>query len=535
VTERPEFPEYGSAGDKIGARRLRRSFRLCVAACVFFVAVLWISEQYLRFDLPESQFIMALTHEPESARPILRSAVKRDSEKREYPTPKYLAALAVREEDDKILPTFEEAYKLDPDNSFLAIRFGCELFRKERYAEARERFREATVQPPKNALPGYLEAAALHWAQGAPGDLSESLALVAKTNSGSDPATYPRPFWAAPLPEGGIWHQRLQRQIVDDCCAPLYKYMQAVVSEAGQEIALQNTQNWDRWLETLQKMGERIASTGGPGTLQAIAGIRIQEEALKKRIEIRELDSAGARNELVDHLADLKAGLALLNEFEDKRDIRIEAQRARVLAPLRLSWLTFAALAACYLLAYIAAHIVRAKRVSWSLSHASWAKAGFLLGNCILLMLLWQMTYAARGSIDAVSAAAMPGGQLFEPVAGVWWATVAALVLLCIVYPAIRLPRVSAVLSRHEIPSGDAAAIRAARHARRTAYVSFARRSFGVTMGLYLYAIVIWVVGHRLLFALYPWQPKLLVDGLAGQETALVREVVSLIGMTGGS
>ncbi|MCX5769703.1 MAG: hypothetical protein NTZ09_05460, partial [Candidatus Hydrogenedentes bacterium] len=351
----PAGPVLNHNGDKTGSRRLRRSFRLCVVACVLFTTILWLSERTLRYDLNESQFIIALTHETESARAILRHVVKRDAEIKEFPTARYVAALAEREEDDLILPTYEQACKLDPTDSFLALRYGCRLFLQEKYADARSRFREAAVQQSKNSLPKYLEAVALSFANGENGDFSESLALIAKANTGADNVGFPQPLWTPSLPARGVWYERLRRQIQDECCAPIYKYADAVLGHAKRQVNLKQVENLDHWLETLQQMGERIAFSGEPGSIQATAGVRIQLGALEYREKIGALDTGTPPPALVDWRAKLESVLDLLNRFEENREAGILADRTRFLAPLKLLVVTMGILVAVYLLAGILA------------------------------------------------------------------------------------------------------------------------------------------------------------------------------------
>ena len=249
------FPEYGSGGDSAGARRVRHSFRLCVFACIAVAIMLWFSERYLRYELVESQYIAALTLEPESARAMLRQVVKRDAALRESPTPKYLAALAEREEADLVLPTYERACKADPNNPFTAMRYGCRLFMAERFAEAYAQFQRAGSLPPDNAWAFYLEAAALPFLKPeAEVDLGESLAILAKANSSGAPLMAPRPLWTSAMPERGLWYEKLRRHIADEFCAPLYRYVDLVMRQARHAIALRQARPSSETLRVLSRI-----------------------------------------------------------------------------------------------------------------------------------------------------------------------------------------------------------------------------------------------------------------------------------------
>jgi tetratricopeptide (TPR) repeat protein len=291
------LPFYEHTADVAGARRARRSFRFCVTASVLLAVMLWFSERYLRFELTESQYIAALTLPTESARAILRNVVKRDAAEHDSPAPKYLEALAEREEEDNVLPAYDKAYKLDPTDVFLVIRYGCALVRAGRYAEAQQRFREAGLLPTENALPKYLEAAAMAFSEPANGNLTASLALLAKANTGDNPVEFPMPLWSGELPARGVWYNKLRRRVADECCAPLYKYAELVLSQAKHQIGLRRVQYWDSWLSTLETMGQRLAVGNQIGAIQATAGIRIQLGAIEQREAIARIEPGGKDSE----------------------------------------------------------------------------------------------------------------------------------------------------------------------------------------------------------------------------------------------
>jgi len=554
---------------------MRRSFRFAVTACVAFTTMLWLSERYLRYDLTKSQYIMALTLEPESARPVLRQVVKRDGEQREFPSPKYLAALAEREEADLILPTYERAYKLDPDDSFLAVRYGCRLFLAEKYAEARERFREARLQPPTNALPGYLEAAALQFSDGTKKDVSESLALVARTNSSSDAVLFPQPLWAENLPRRGMWFSKLRRHITDECCAPLYKYSDWLVNQARHRITLRQVQYWDSWLETLQEMGERLAVTGDPGSVQMTAGVHIQLAALEQRLALPAAEGRTADPELVERQRKLTSSLALLNQFEAGRDEQIAADRARYVLPLTLCWKSVAVAFLFYLISWGGCRILRVGRKAWTLPHSRFGKSALLGSSGGLLALLLAISVlqhttppraeSAGGSPESgqIAAGGVTSGLVradgLMPVRWIWWLVLGTGLALGLAYPYGRLSPLTAPSdkferdassvheetrpereSERESVGAEPACISTAHPPRLTAepqppgwrrivYVSFMHRYYGILCGLLLCVISFWAIGYRVSFSLYPWQIELLTTGLQQEEAQAVQEATALL------
>src|SRR5690554_2791077 len=145
--------------------------------------------------------MMSVTLDEPSARAILRNVVRRDSEQNDRPTPRYLNALAEIEEVDAMAEAYASAYMREPNNAFLVISYGCYLFHEGQYREARERFREAGILPPNNALPRYLEAAALSLSLDDEDDFSEVLTLIVRTNNSGDPILFPEPPWHHTLPK----------------------------------------------------------------------------------------------------------------------------------------------------------------------------------------------------------------------------------------------------------------------------------------------------------------------------------------------
>ncbi len=532
-SERPR-PE---PGDRVGARRMRWSFRLCVMTVLGFTTALWISDRYLRYDLAESQYIMSLTHYPESARAILRQVVKRDAETHEFPTPKYMAALAEREEADRVLPTYEKAYKLEPGDPALALRYGCRLFQAGRYGEARERFREASaglwptapgaMPTASNPLPEYLEAVTLApWDEKQDGErrsppqddaFGESLGLIAKTNA-TLPASgktegaraprivFPAPLWSDTLPRRGVWYSRLRRQNVDECCAPLYKYADFVFAQARHQIALRQATYWGPWLEAIQGMGERLAFAEDSGTIQATAGIRMQLAALELGDQLASdaPDASEHAKTTGEKAAALLKALRIVDDFEATRDDRIAADRARFLMPLRLCWQSVAALSAAFAFAYLLSRVLRVKRQAWSVPHPRWGKRTMAAG-----LLLWTLCLFRVSGV----AFRLPGLSASMANAAAW-AVLLAMILFGLAYPAMTLSASGKALDRKGY---------------RIAYAALMRRYYGILLGAVPCIAALWAMLYRAAFALYPWQIELLVSGLEQEEIQVVRQALSLL------
>ncbi|HPO13926.1 MAG TPA: hypothetical protein PLI09_10810 [Candidatus Hydrogenedentes bacterium] len=508
-----EIPVQEFAGDPAGARRSRRAFRFAVAACVFFAFSMWFAEGYLRFSMLESQYRMALTLPIDSARAILRNVVKRDNGQ----TPKYLEALASIEESDVILSRYEEAYKSNPNNPFLIIKYGCRLFLAGQYKEARERFREAGIQLPKNALPRYLEAAALALSMPEDGDLSEVLALVARTNSSGAPVLFPQPLWHSSLPRSGVCYTKLRRDIADLCCAPLYKFKNLLIGRARPQIEAGRLGDWDSWMDRLQGMGEklvgdRLSDPANLGTPQAMAGFQIQLDVLQVRKQINEMAHGAVETALLEKEVRIKAALNDIKSFENTRAQRIENDRRLYVQPLRLSANTVSILLIIYLLALGTGRLMRTDRKTWVVPHTHLGKGMLLAGLCMFLV------YLALFSLFQTSkpVSAYP----LHIVTGLWYGLFTFLVLFGLAYPALALYGMSKPAP--ENLQGFAAM-------RRAIFFSLIRRYFGILLGGFLCVVCIWCVAYRLGAGVYPMQLELLVTGLETMELDTVRRVQELL------
>ena len=516
------FSEYGGGGDALGARRARRSFRYCVTACVLLAVLLWFSERYLRVELTECQYQAALTLEPESARAILRQVVKRDAELHAKPTSRYLAALAEREEIDKVLPTYEKAYRAAPSDSNVTLRYGCRLFKAGKFKEARERFREAALQDPGNALPAYLEAAAMYFAElgsAQKDDPSSSLALIAKTNSSGEMVTFPAPLWAQTLPMHGYWYARLRRESVTECCAPLYQFCDAIIQHAQIEIKQKELRSWDNWLATIGEMGKRlsIGKTNGEtqllgGARQSTAGIQFQIAAIKERLAISEVRHGQRDADLSTLLVKLEKALEEINAFEASREDSIKSSRSRYTFPLHLCWKTAGLSILFLILLRCLCRLLRVRRAGLTLSHSALARYVLLGGFILLFVILILCGYLQR----------RPEVSWMVPVSVAWWSIAALMGLFGLIYPQLRLPRISVTAAAHNLKETDTEDLKKLARYRRDACLVLMARYYGIYVGILLCVIALWTLEYRILFTVYPWQLELLVTGMEQEEAAVL-------------
>lgn len=525
ATTGPRFPDYGDDGDLAGARRGRKAFRLSVAALVILTGFSYFSERFLRYSQPESNFLSGITLPRESGRVLLKSAIQLDAETSETPTPKYTQALAVRQENDVALETYGRAHDLDPTNALFSLRYGCRLFLLGRYDEAAAIFQQARSLPPPNALPRYLQAASLAQKSEELSALRDAIVMVSRANNTRDPLVFPRPIWFSGYPQHGTQYALLSREIYTEVCAPLYTLSQhaaATIRRVGQERPLQDARTW---LEQIERMGDRLVRDSEPrGTLQAIAGITIQLQALGTLEQLYAQagqEPTEAVQTAIGRQTKLRQALELLNAFEGSRDDRIAAIVSEYYRPLMLSLLAFLIIAGAYLLARLIHMVLRYRKSSWTVRHSFLGKSvlGFGCGGLFGLLGLFALLQR------------IPGGQEGYTTAfsSLWWALVAVLIGFGLIYPALRLASPEAVSRKsgrvEEMPD----TIRLARQTYRRVYAALVVRYYGILSGAFLCTFCIWVIAYRIVNSLYPWQINLLANGLLGQEQEVVQRVVAFL------
>ncbi|MFP6617117.1 MAG: hypothetical protein VCB26_12000, partial [Candidatus Hydrogenedentota bacterium] len=279
--EVPEFRDYGDRGDLAGAHRNRRAFRFCVISIALLTFGMWIAENFIRYGQAESLYKSGITlGDRNSARVPLLQAIKQDANANETPTAKYTRAVAVRQEDDVILDWYDKAQELDSRNSSFTLRHGSRLFILGYPGAALAKYQKAELlldETSPNALIGYLQSASIAQQKNDPGGINDAMALAARTNNREGDIIFPKPHWFLSYPETGTHFAMLQREIIDESCAPLYEFSSLIAKAISQKIEDEQFQDAKTWISQLQRMGDRLLRNAKPaGTLQALAGITIQ-------------------------------------------------------------------------------------------------------------------------------------------------------------------------------------------------------------------------------------------------------------------
>jgi len=513
----PRFAAYGAGGDTLGARRARRGLQFIVAAVFVFSGGLWYSEQYLRHEHVENLYTSALTKHDASARPILRAAVLQDAES-ERPNPKYLWALAEREEEDRVLETYERAFTINPKNPSLAVRYGVRLFQEGHYTEARDRFHDAVVGDIDNALPTYLEAAAVAAAGERREALEEALAMVARVNGAGKPVVFPQPLWVQDLPRRGNVYSHLQRRVIEDCAGPLVDLTLRMRRQVEDDLGEGRGLTWATGLRALEEMGRRTALADPPGGLQAMRGASIQLEALRLQERLAQLDGESPVEALLSRRLRIEEQMRpALEAFESTRDQRIEKSVRMFSLPIRMTFELFAMVFLGLAATFFWALPQRRVKGFWTIKHSRVALAAGAAGTVAILALYLTLALAAAAAADP---------DQWPPVFIAAWRLLAfALLGFAVVHPAFTLPPADTVTESMREDSGYDLARATARKERRRAHAVMAYRYTGILFGCLVVSVCLWGVGHRIAASYYPHQIEVLATGLESEEAALMERV----------
>jgi hypothetical protein len=520
--EAPLPPRFGGRGDPVAARRRRRSFLCASVSVVLITASLYISDCYGRYGRMEYLLRGSLRLEDaNSSRTFLRNAVRGKPEGGDLQLSRYLQALAEREEPGEIIPTWERAYQVDRANPALAIRYGVALFLAGKAKEARDLFHEAALNDQSNALPAYLEATMIPFMNDSKGDISEALALIARTNNGGKQVSFPKPIWTATFPASGKVYADLRRRAIDESLAPIYEFLNRVIVTAKDEIGRQQTQPWRYRVQTLDEMGKRLMRSSDQGSLQTICGIRVQLSAidLQKLMNAQELvpiDEA-----LVARSMKLQGALDKLNTFESTRGDRIEREMSKygMFAGLWL-WTFFAAIS-LWLLVRIVYAVLQPNEFFWTLQMP---RAGLYieLGAAALMTI-------AICSITALLRSMSPSSPAIAYFSLSWWTLAALASLFCLVYSFVVFPRPGeSPALPSEIHEGEKMVAAVTWRMYFEAVITLVRRYTGVWVALMMSCFCLWFLFHRLSLGLFPFYGQtLLVPGLTEEEIRTVVEALS--------
>lgn len=509
-------PEYGGGGDISRARRNRRAFHFAVVAVFLFSASLFVTEQQYRHPHEENLYRDGLTMHPESGRVMLRNAIKSYESRGESPPIKYLAALAFREEPDLILPTYAKAFELAPEDPELAIRYGAALFREGNYGEARRRFADAAILAPQNALPRYLEAAALAMAGNDLNALLEALASVARVNSSELTVNIPRVLWFADLPRDSAAYTSLMRAVADRTLAPLYELAGKVVTNAPAIAREESVEQALTSLRTLESMGRHLLQSPDKSVPVALAALNFRASALDKQIEILRDQGEAPPEETLTRLERIEQAVAIVNRFEESRDERIIRHQKAITFPLWRSAEAFLVMVAVYVLVLLVNLSFLPRREYWTIAPGRVALTVLGVGAGVMFLFLAGLSLTLQAPPESL--------DWLGPTKGIWRGLLGALILFCIIYPGFKLPRKPV----SEPQRTEQGVQESAENHRTRAWLTLTRRYVGLSMGFVIVVICIWGILFRIANGGWPHHEVLMADGLRDEALAVVQRAIDV-------
>lgn len=509
------------------ARRIRHAFRLLVILVFVFTFALWFSESYLTYDRSETQYRMSLTLYPAQARPILRTVVRRETEQNDIVSSRYLEALAQVEEKDKVLANYDLAYKANPRNAELVMNYGSVLYQDGQYEEARERFREAGVNPPRNILPRYLEAAALAAGMDAEDDVSDVIALLTRANASEDPVLFPEPLWHESLPTQGQRYLEQRCDIARRLMAPLMGCTVTLCARARESIEKGEPRDWDNWLAAIAVMGERLMGNGqqdSPATVpQIIASLQIQEETTKVRAAISKLYGGVVSPELNDKLLRMQGALAGLHEFEANYQQLVNAQVYRLFLPLALLLETAFAFLVLYAVGWFLHYLGAGGKSARAVPHIWIGKVVPVAGLALMLTAMLALMIAHNTTTHTN----------WEEIIPLAWRLVLGIMLVVgLAYPPLlarssrMYERISAGISHeaNDTAQPDRKNPFTLRHYLGI-YGCLLRRYAGILCGGLVITLCLWLLIYHVAFEVYPFQLQLISSSVNMETDVLIEEI----------
>lgn len=524
-SEIPKFPDYGDGGDRAGAHRTRKAFRLCVVAVAALTASMWIAENYFRYGQAEMNYRSALTLPKDSSRVLFISAIKQDAENSEKKSAKYSRALAVRSEDDIILERYDEAQAIDNNNASFTLRHGSRLFIKGYPAQALAKYQRAEIlldDDTQNLLPAYLQAAAIAQQRNDPGAVAEAMVLVARTNNREGTIQFPRPFWFIDLPQTGSQYAMLQREIIDESCAPLYSL--ANITEKAVIVKIDNEQYQEArtWIGHLQTMGERLVNASDPfGSLQAFAGVTIQNQCVELSERIENKQSGAVSEETIQNRIKLTQARDTLVTYESDRDTIVSDHISLIKLPNKLAFGTLFMLALVWFLAWCVYRIFKLPKSVWTLKHGLFGR--IVLSGATIAYLFLLLT------LNGISVLSSDTQSLATVLMWVWVGMTAAVLLLGQIYPATVLTNVEEASRKVGRPEEMESVVHYAKIAYRKAYISLTLRYYGVLIGCYTVCMCVWIIGYSIFYGVFPWQVNLIANGFLDDEVAVVKSILGAL------
>jgi hypothetical protein len=517
VTLSPDNASEGSVSPDIsGSLRARKAFRLSVFSLFLFTGLLCFSELQLKYSQPESLYINALTLPRDSSRVFLVQAIRLDKERNETQNPKYSKALAVREENDKVLQSFPEALELDSEDVLFRIRYVSRLLAMGRPFLALEQIaqiEELDAGKSSNALTGYLKAAAIIMKGDRKSAIRAAMIEIARTNNSTAKVVYPTPFWFSEYPKTGKQYADHTREIADEVLTPLRLLLRLSLSEMKREIRNGNTTEIRTWIQELNLMGIQIyEDSETAGVRQALFGIQCQlrMNELTQKVNANSVESD--LNALIEEKIRLEDMLGLLNDFESKRPGSIQLESRKISQSTSLAVVTWIVSFLLWLLFVFQNAFWSPYQESWTIPIGIYGK--IIIATGILFISIVLITMVNFSMKDGYIA------EFWDSTSEIWKYSVGIFFIVGLFYPFYLL---SDYPSLKYAKRGDSFYSRILSSVPKfSSWALVTRRYYGLVFGWYTILMCLSIIAYFLIFRLFPWQFNLISNGLLDVEKELL-------------
>jgi len=517
VTTMPDnVSDAESPPDISGSVRARKAFRLSVLGLFIFTSLLCFSELQLKYPQPETLYNDALTLYKGASRVFLVQAVRLDKERNETQNPKYIKALAVREENDKVLETYPAALELDAEDVLFQLRYVSRLLTMGRPYLALEQIahiEELQQGKSANSLTGYLKAAALTIKGDRKTAVRNAMAEIARTNNSQATVTYPTPFWFSEYPKTGTQFADHTREITDEIIFPLTRLLTHIVIEIQREIRNGNASEVKPWLRELSLMGRNMyTDPDQTGVRQALFGIQWELRVATLSQEAAFAPTEGELNRFIEEKVRCENILRTLTEFEKNRDDAIKLEERKISQP------TFLAVGTWFITFALWSFFVVQNRLwsnhgdSWTIPIGRYGKILIVLTNFLIVVLLVLMFNASTK--DAYTS------EFWDNTSLIWKYSIGVYLGIGLIYPFYLLSGYPSL--RHSSEGDSTFSKIMSMMPRFSTWGLVTRRYYGMVFGWYTILMCLAVIGYYLVFNLFPWQFNLLSSGLLDVERDLV-------------
>lgn len=501
--------------------KLRKILKRLAFTVCFFTVSLWFTDNYLKYELIENKYKIAVSLEKESARPIMRNVVQ-EIQKRiknneySFQDLQYMEFLASIEEGDEVLRLYEHLYTLNNQNSQFLIRLGCREYLSGYYEKAKKYFEEASNLVHSNSLPTYLiSSAELKLSP----DLyfEKIIANIIRENHTNNLLIFPEPFWHTSLPTCSYAHYLRKKEIYEKVSSPFYELCYGITNylmNIGKENTPYPSSKVKTVLEELYLMGEKIAKRTvlGDSYLSSIPlhlSLTIQRHAIYYYENIK--GKIGIQSDLLESkknkIDELSKNIDLLSSLNYEREKVFEKSKNNLFfLLLTITFTIFALLFIYFIVKILNLYISKVKYTA------------IMPQNIILSLLLTTIW----GFLIISALFLLSPNNLISFLSNTDYTSLLKGSLLSNITISILVSILLLILEKQSQKFKGETSNKNLIHS----FTIYFESVVFYQLCILIIGISIWVLGFRLLYSFYPYQLNLIPDLLKEKELYLVQSII---------